>query len=109
MHELALMESLVTAVEEQVEAPRVVAVHLQVGELTCVAADALRFCFDVCVRGTRLEGAELCIESIPARLRCERCGPVAASEGLAGMCACGSAEVDVLEGRELRVRGVEVV
>jgi hydrogenase nickel incorporation protein HypA/HybF len=34
-------------------------VRLRVGRDACVSPDALRFCFDVCTRGTPLEGAAL--------------------------------------------------
>lgn len=59
VHELALMESLVETVGEQAGAARVVVVRLEVGRGSCVAPDALRFCFDVCAQGTALEGATL--------------------------------------------------
>ena len=102
------MESLVTTVEDQIDRAKVRAVHLQVGELTCVVPDALHFCFEVCARGTRLEGAELAIHRIPARVRCRTCGSDAAADRFCAMCACGSVDVEVLAGRELRVRDVEV-
>jgi hypothetical protein len=62
VHELALMEDLIAAVEEETRGPpatRVHVVRLLVGRETCVSPDALRFCFDVCARGTALEGAAL--------------------------------------------------
>lgn len=62
MHELALMDSLVATVGERVGQSRVTAVRLRVGKLAAVAADALRFCFDVCAEGTCLEGAVLEIQ-----------------------------------------------
>jgi hydrogenase nickel incorporation protein HypA/HybF len=59
VHELALIESLIDAVEEQVKDARVWSVCLEVGRLACAAPEALKFCFEVCTRGTSLEGAEL--------------------------------------------------
>lgn len=63
MHELALMQDLVTSVEEQLERGRVTRVWLEVGKRTCVAPDALRFCFEICSEGTALEGATLEIQA----------------------------------------------
>ena len=57
MHELALMESLVDAVRENVRGARVKTVRLEVGKLSCVLPDALRFCFEISTQGTELEGA----------------------------------------------------
>jgi hydrogenase nickel incorporation protein HypA/HybF len=34
-------------------------VRLEIGRLSSVMPEAIRFCFDVCARGTALEGAEL--------------------------------------------------
>jgi len=56
VHELALMDDLVTTVLEEVGAARVRAVRLVVGRRAGAVADALRFCFEVCIKGTTLEG-----------------------------------------------------
>jgi len=109
MHELALMESLVATVEREV-AGRVMAVRLEVGALSAVVPDALRFCFDLCVEGTRLQGAELEILEVPGRGRCRRCAEELAIDGpLWPTCRCGSPDVEIVAGRELGVREVEVV
>jgi hydrogenase nickel incorporation protein HypA/HybF len=59
VHELALIESLIDTVEEQVKDARVWTVCLEVGRQACAAPEALKFCFEVCTRGTSLEGAKL--------------------------------------------------
>ncbi|MCZ7677640.1 MAG: hydrogenase maturation nickel metallochaperone HypA [Sandaracinaceae bacterium] len=108
MHELALMQSLVATVEEQV-ADRVTRVRLEIGRLTAVVPDALRFCFDVCARGTRLEGAVLEIVDVAPRARCAACGREDEIESdLLLRCACGSADLSLLAGEELRIAEVEV-
>lgn len=108
MHELALMEDMVQAIQRSVERGRIYAVHLEVGELTAVEPDALRFCFEVCTRGTRIEGAVLDIRQVAASARCLSCGGEFAPGPIRGLCPCGSGEVEVLAGNELRLRGVEV-
>ncbi|HEY0840303.1 MAG TPA: hydrogenase maturation nickel metallochaperone HypA, partial [Vulgatibacter sp.] len=74
MHELSLMADLVTTVERSVQAGavsgRIAAVHLEIGKLAAVIPDALRFCFEICAKGTPLEGADLQIRSIAGRARC---------------------------------------
>ncbi len=109
MHELALIQSIVTAVEERVQPAHVDVVRLQLGQLAGVSQEALLFCFDVCTRGTLLEGAVLEIEGIGGRARCRGCGAHVAMETFLETCgACGSAELEVVEGNELRIRNVEV-
>lgn len=62
MHELALIDDLITVITEAAGAARVFAVHLEVGRGAGVYVEALRFAFDVCTRGTALEGAALSID-----------------------------------------------
>lgn len=108
MHELALMQSLVETVGEQVGDSQVAVVRLEVGQLTCVLPEALRFCFDVCARDTKLERATLEIVAVAARGRCRRCGEEQVLESVVTVCGCGSHDLQVLSGQELRVREVEV-
>jgi hydrogenase nickel incorporation protein HypA/HybF len=109
MHELALMESLVAAVNERVVEGRVVAIRLEIGKLAAVVPDALRFSFDVCAQGTRAQGARLEIESIDGRGTCRACGVERAVDTLFSACPCGSYDVALVAGEELRVRELEVI
>jgi hydrogenase nickel incorporation protein HypA/HybF len=109
MHELALAESVVAAVTERLGDARVTAVRLEVGRLAAVVPDALRFCFEVCTRGTSLDGATLDILEIPARGHCRACGARELSfEGFPALCPCGSPDIDLCTGQELRIKEVEV-
>jgi hydrogenase nickel incorporation protein HypA/HybF len=108
MHELALMENVVDAVCDQIGDEQVVLVQLEIGELAGVELEALRYCFDACVAGTQLEGAELAIRSVPGRARCYGCGAAHPLRSFTASCACGSFDREVLSGTELRVKEVEV-
>ena len=57
MHELAITEGLVEAVTERLPGQRVTRVRLEIGALSGVVADSVRFCFDLVTEGTDLEGA----------------------------------------------------
>jgi hydrogenase nickel incorporation protein HypA/HybF len=59
MHELAIVSGIVDAVTERSGGDRVVRVVIEVGRLTAVLPDALRFCFEVVAQGTTAEGASL--------------------------------------------------
>jgi hydrogenase nickel incorporation protein HypA/HybF len=65
MHELAICEAMVAGVSERVGDVKISRVVLEIGKLTAVLPDALRFCFDLCAEGTNLEGAMLDIREIP--------------------------------------------
>jgi hydrogenase nickel incorporation protein HypA/HybF len=102
------MQSVVDEVSERMRDERVTLVRLEVGALSGVAADALAFCFDVCARGTTLEGARLDVVTISGRARCHACGAEAALAGFAIPCACGSFDRELVAGGELRLVEVEV-
>ena len=74
MHELAISQSVVDAVLARTGDARVTVVRLDVGRLSGVVPDALRFCFDLVADGTPLAGAELRIAEPPGRARCATCG-----------------------------------
>ena len=65
MHELALMEDLVDAVSVEIADAKVHVVRLVVGAEAGASPHALRFCFEICTRGTPLEGAALEIVETP--------------------------------------------
>ena len=111
MHELAIMNRVVgrvvAALDKQVHPARVTCVRLQIGQLAGVLPETIRFCFGLCIRGTALDGARLEIDEVNGRGRCRRCGADVRMETFVDPCRCGSAEIEVLGGEELRVREVE--
>jgi hydrogenase nickel incorporation protein HypA/HybF len=109
VHELAITESIVAAVREKLGDAPVRRVCVEVGALSGVVPDALLFSFEVATEGTSLAGAELDIVRQSGRARCRDCGARFDTDDLLALCACGSADVEVLGGRELRIREVEVV
>jgi len=108
MHELAITESLVAAVSDTVAGARVTRVRLAIGKLSGVAPDSVRFCFDVCAEGTVLEGAHLEIEEPPGMAWCRSCHAEMALDDLIGSCRCGSTDLELRGGQELRIREVEL-
>jgi hydrogenase nickel incorporation protein HypA/HybF len=108
MHELAITESVVSTVREHVGGAQVTRVRLEIGKLSGIVPDALRFSFDVCVAGTTLEGALLEIVEVPGLARCRRCRREVELPELIGICPCGSVDLDLVAGQELRIKEVEI-
>jgi hydrogenase nickel incorporation protein HypA/HybF len=108
VHELAITESLVDAVTGRLPGQRVTCVRLEIGALSGVVADSLRFCFDLVTTGTSLEGAELEIAEPPASCRCRVCDSDFEPTTPIVLCPCGSAEVTVLTGQQLKITSVQV-
>ena len=108
MHELAITEGVVDAVTERLPDTRISCVRLEIGALSGVVADSVRFCFDLVTEGTDLEGALLEITEPPALCCCRACGVNFEPEGPFALCPCGSAEVSVLAGQDLKITSVQV-
>lgn len=109
MHELAVTQSIVEVCSERAMGARVLRVTLEIGTLACVMPESLRFCYDVAVEGTPLEGSELEIIRIPARSRCRDCGMEVEMDDILSSCACGSNDIEPPNGgEELRIRSMEV-
>ena len=111
MHELAIMEStldLALAQARQNGATRIRAVRLRIGTLSGVVPDALQFAFEALAPGTLAEGAQLTIESVPARFWCAACDREFASDLFAQCPDCGGLSGDLRAGRELELTSLEI-
>jgi len=109
MHELAITEAVVAQVTERLPLSKVTLVRLEIGALSGVVADSVRFCFDLVTEGTPLEGASLEIVQPTGKARCRDCGAEFVLNDLLVLCACGSANRELLAGEELKIREVEVM
>lgn len=109
MHELAITRGIVDACSEQAEGKRVLRVTLEIGTLSCVMPDALRFCYDVAAADTPLEGSTLDIIRIKALTRCLDCGRDVAMDDVLSLCPCGSENLaPPIGGDELRIKSMEI-
>lgn len=108
MHELSITQSIVSICEDNAGGAAVKRVTLEIGKLSAIMPDAVRFCFEVCAAGTVVEGAELVIIETPGRAVCRTCGEEAAIAALFGKCVCGSSDLRIVAGEEMKVRELEV-
>lgn len=108
MHELGIAQEIVAIVADRAGPARVTRVVIEIGKLTLLVPDALRFCFDLCTGDTVVEGAELEILEITGRARCRDCGSELTLEEPFGLCDCGSANLEWLSGDELKIKEMEV-
>lgn len=77
MHEFSIMSEVMEALKEESLKHRfkdVKEVVLEVGELTFLAHEQLRFSYKVLSEGTIFDGSELAIDGRPAMVRCDSCG-----------------------------------
>ncbi len=108
MHELGITQNIVAIVTEYAQGEKVLRVSLEIGKLSAIMPDAIRFCFDICSQGTILEGAKLEILEIPGLARCLLCGQEISLKQPFGICNCGSKELDLIAGEELKIKEIEL-
>jgi hydrogenase nickel incorporation protein HypA/HybF len=109
---MSIVAGLVEVLEEKAReagAMRVTAVKLRVGEMSGVVPELLTSAFEAYQQGTIAAGAVLEIEVVPVRPRCRSCGGTSWREEAGFICAaCGSRDLEVVEGRELILERLEV-
>ena len=109
MHELSIADAVVTIAGRHAAGRRVSRVDVKVGWLRQVVPDSLQFAFELVSAGTELEGAELVIEEVPARVHCGACAAETELKEFPAHCGeCGGFDVDVTAGEELLVDSIEV-
>lgn len=113
MHELSLCENIREIIQEQAQQDgftRVNRVWLEVGTLSCVEPNALRFGFDVVMRGSVAENATVEIITSPAKARCLTCGQPATIQQRYDPCPrCGMGPMEITQGDALKISKLEVV
>ena len=112
MHEMSLAEGIFGIIEEQARQEHfatVRVVRLEIGALSNVEIEALRFCFEVVVRDTVATGAILEIDSIPGTGQCLSCARNVPIKAVYDPCPeCGEFGLRVTGGTEMRVKELEV-
>ncbi|MDD3890073.1 MAG: hydrogenase maturation nickel metallochaperone HypA [Syntrophomonadaceae bacterium] len=106
MHELSIVEGVMTMVREnarQCNIKKVNKLQLVIGKLTMVLPDSLQFCFQALSQDEFFRDAILEIEQREILIKCAKCEEQFVPEDVYGyICpACGAAEVEIVQGREL--------
>ncbi len=112
MHEMSLCESILGIIEDEAQKQgfrKVIRVRLEIGALSGVEIEAMRFGFDVVTRGSRVEGAELEIIQLPGTAWCLPCAcEVEVAQRYDACPKCGGYQLQVTGGEEMRIKDLEV-
>ena len=76
--------------------------------MCAVVPESMLFCFGLASEGTVADGARLDLDVRPGAAHCRSCGAEFELGDLILLCPCGSAHVEVLTGRELKILSMEV-
>ncbi len=112
MHELAVCQGLlrqVAAIAREHGARRVTRIVVHVGPLSGVEAPLLEQAFPLAAADSVAQEAELVIERLPVRVRCNTCGAESEARPNRLLCgACGDWHTRLIGGDELLLASVEL-
>ena len=112
MHELSIAMSIVDmALEEAVRREVAIdAVHVELGPLSGVVAEALLFSYEIACNGTALEGSRLVIKEVPIEVYCPACDAQKTLSSMQWFCCpeCGTPTSEVIHGKELLITALEI-
>lgn len=112
MHEMSICESVINVIEQQAVAQafqKVNRVRLEIGPLAGVELEALRFSFGVVCKGGLADGAKLEVIELPIEAWCMQCAEKTVVSQRYDACpTCGSFQVQITGGDELRIKDMEV-
>ncbi|NGO54497.1 hydrogenase maturation nickel metallochaperone HypA [Allomesorhizobium camelthorni] len=112
MHEMTICESIRGILEDEAarqDFRKVDRVCLDIGRLSGVEVEALKFGFDVAMRGSLAQDARLEIVEMEGRAWCMPCSRSVPIAARFDPCPnCGSHQLQVTGGEEMKIRELEV-
>ncbi len=114
MHETSIVMGLLKSLSELAErekAKKITKVRIKIGKLSGIVVDSFQFAFDA-LKGEfkKIKDAELIIEEIPVRYRCNDCGNEFEIDSVyfPECPKCDSLNLSLVSGEELEVIDVEI-
>ena len=113
MHELSIAESITEVVVKSCEeagVTTVTAITLEIGRLSGIEVEALKFALDITLKSGPAENAKVHFEMISGIGTCEACGKESPMDDLFSLCKhCGSYMIHLTQGQELKIKKIEVI
>ena len=110
MHEIKIAENIVTILEKEIALPeveKVKTVYLEVGKLRYIIPEILISSFKAVPKNEKLDKAEIKIEEIPVKMKCDGCGLEYIVDEDYKCKECSSDKAEMITGNELIVKGIE--
>jgi hydrogenase nickel incorporation protein HypA/HybF len=76
MHEFATISSVVEAIMDfatERKLIKILEVKLEIGDLTMLGIEQMKFCYGAITKDTVLEGSKLTIEEVAGKVKCKEC------------------------------------
>jgi hydrogenase nickel incorporation protein HypA/HybF len=119
MHELSMADAMVKTileVAEKNEAQEIIEVIIEIGKLTLLNPDQIKFMLEVLSEDTLLQGSEFIINIIPIEIECNYCGYTGLAESdnldhftpILKCPKCDKMDFKILSGRECNVKSIKI-
>jgi hydrogenase nickel incorporation protein HypA/HybF len=110
MHELSIAQSILSIAQKAAPPDGIISgVNLQVGELSSIEIDSLKFAFSAIKEDTVLQQAILDIEIIPGEAQCTDCNTVFHLPAYGTPCPqCQGFALRITKGREMKVLSITI-
>ena len=113
MHEFAVCQDMLHQIESiaaEQQAAAVDRVTVRIGPLSGIEAHLLSQAFPLAAAGTIAEKAELTVEALPIKVKCQSCGAETEAKPNRLVCGqCGDYHTQLLSGDEMLLASLELV
>ena len=113
MHEFAVCQDMLQQIESiaaEEQAAAVDVVIVRIGPLSGIEAHLLSQAFPLAAAGTVAEKAELIVEALPIKVKCQLCGAETEAKPNRLVCGeCGDYHTQLLSGDEMLLASLELV
>ena len=113
MHELSIAKNIIEIASEQAKIYNLSVIdeiEIEVGELSGVEIDALKFVMEIATKETILENSRTIFTLIPGRARCLICSKEFLINSFFAQCPeCKRFNFQIIQGQELRVKSLIVL
>lgn len=113
MHELAIVESIMETLLDQLQihnCTKIISINLEFGAMTAVMPAAIDFAFEALSKGGPAEGARIETTIIPIKAICIDCGAESTMDNYMPFCPkCENGTLQIVQGRdEMRIASIEI-
>lgn len=113
MHEMSLVYRIIDIAQNhavQNNAMKITKIVLTLGSMSGVMYESLMFSFNIAIQKTMLEEAEICVDKIPAKGKCQHCQHEYLLSSLYDECPiCRSKNPLILQGKEFAISSITII
>lgn len=112
MHEMSVALNIIELIKDEAEKNNASAIkefEIEVGAISGVEIDALKFALEVAVKDTLLENALQIIRKIDAAAVCSECKKEFSLETFYSPCpSCSALNIEIIKGKELKLKSITI-